>query len=204
MTEDVIGEAREAWSRIKGSARKNWDDWLAVGRALVVGRTEALKSAGTNRPVGTRYNRAMSEWLILNGLDISTSERYNILQIIEHFPSIEAWRNGLTAEQQRRYNSPSCVLNYWKRATKAATAPRHMAEARRATRKAANGRPVFWSQDALRRAVDAMRESRSTDWLILAKRALEAAVRDQEDVAALIDEPRPRKTKAPAEICGIA
>jgi hypothetical protein len=45
-----------------------WDDWLAVGRAIAIGRTEALRIAKTNKPLGSVYNKAMRAWLHDNGL----------------------------------------------------------------------------------------------------------------------------------------
>jgi hypothetical protein len=61
MSGDVITEGREAWGRLQVREHATWDDWLAVGRAITIGRTEAMKAANTNRAVGTRYNRAMRE-----------------------------------------------------------------------------------------------------------------------------------------------
>lgn len=47
-------------------------------------------------------------------------------------------------------------------------------------------RPVHWPQDAIRRAATAMRESGSNDWIVLARTALENALRHQIDLAALL------------------
>jgi hypothetical protein len=70
---DEIAEGRAGWSRLRQRERTSWQDWLAVGRALAIGRTFALKIAKTNRAVGTTYNRAMGQWLRDNGL--ATSRR---------------------------------------------------------------------------------------------------------------------------------
>ena len=40
------------------------------------------------------------------------------------------------------------------------------------------GRPVGWPQDTIRRAAQEMRENRSSDWLVLARLCLQAAVPD--------------------------
>lgn len=47
------------------------------------------------------------------------------------------------------------------------------------------GKPVYWSQAALRRAHEPMVKSRSSDLLILARLALEAAIRTEADLLAL-------------------
>jgi hypothetical protein len=45
--------------RLQHRKRVSWADWTAVAQALVIGRMEALEIAGTDRPVGTTYNRVM-------------------------------------------------------------------------------------------------------------------------------------------------
>jgi ribonuclease Z len=88
MTGDVVTEGRAAWLQLSGE-RRSWVDWLAVGRALQIGRTEVLKIAGTNRPVGTTYNRAMGTWLRNNGLaDFSAQKRHSLLRIMENLAAI--------------------------------------------------------------------------------------------------------------------
>jgi hypothetical protein len=84
MTDAAITEGREAWQRLKSRERKDWQDWLAVGRAIEIGKATALKAAATNRPVGSKYNRAMGQWLRDNGLaDVNAQERYRLLLILE-------------------------------------------------------------------------------------------------------------------------
>jgi hypothetical protein len=53
----TIEAGRAAWQRIRDHGRKSWDDWLTVGRALIIGRTEAMQKARANRPIGSTYNR---------------------------------------------------------------------------------------------------------------------------------------------------
>ena len=71
-----------AWPRISDRGRKSFDDSLQVGHALAIGRTEALRAAGTNSPVGSKFNKAIGTWLAANGLD------------------------GVTAPQNRRPQAP--------------------------------------------------------------------------------------------------
>ena len=51
----------------------------------------------------------------------------------------------------------------------------------------ARGRSVFWGQDHLRRAHRAMLDWRSSDLLTLARVALEAAIRSDDDLRDLLD-----------------
>ncbi|MGB8047537.1 MAG: hypothetical protein WCF53_06500, partial [Pseudolabrys sp.] len=49
--------------------RCGFDDWILIGKALAIGRTEALAFAQTNKPQGSRYNAEMNQWLRAAGLD---------------------------------------------------------------------------------------------------------------------------------------
>ena len=49
-----------------------------------------------------------------------------------------------------------------------------------------NGKPVYWPGDAIRRAASAIREVYSTDLYVMARRALEAAVRNEDDLLELL------------------
>lgn len=90
-----------AWQRISG--RKSFDDWLQVGHALAIGRTEALRAAGTNSPVGSKFNKAIGTWLAANGLDgVTAPEGYRIGLVIEHLTVITSWRESLSEPKQRK------------------------------------------------------------------------------------------------------
>ena len=181
----AITAGREAWQRIRAHARMNWQDWLTVARALTIGRTEALKAAGTNRPVGTAYNRAMGAWLRENGFDtISTQERYRALLCLENLTAIETWREGLDEAQRRTLNHPGACWAHFQASKVKQPAPRAHVKASRP--KKGSSRAIHWPQDALRRAAAALRESRSADLFVMARVALEAAIRNEADLLALM------------------
>jgi hypothetical protein len=188
----TIAAGHDAWQRLRERERATWADWPIVGRALIIGRTEALKIAGTNSPVGSRYNAAMGQWLRNNGLDgITPQERYRAILCIENLTMIEQWRAGLDDAQRRRWNHPSAIWAHWRRATKAETA----APTRQCVRGAKphrSGKPIFWPQDTLRRAAEALRDCRSNDIFTMTRAILEAAIRDQADLCDLFPpEPLP-------------
>jgi hypothetical protein len=208
---DAVAEGRDAWARIREQGRKSFDDWLTVARALAIGRSAALQAAGTNRPVGTTFNRAASEWLRQAGLDgINPQERYRALLVLENLPAISAFRDGLDEAQRRRLNHPNACWHAWKRACgdqeKAPAQRQHVVQHVTAAAEAARrGRPVYWSQDAMRRAHHAMLDSKSSDLLTLARVALEAAIRTEADLLALLPaeappKPAPRQIAAPAAL----
>src|ERR1700704_5919314 len=63
----IIRIGQEAWSRVRSDL--NWEDWIAIGRAHVIGRTEAMHEAHVNEPAGHQYKEAFSEWLERFGFD---------------------------------------------------------------------------------------------------------------------------------------
>jgi len=197
----TVEAGRDAWNRLKSRERTSWADWLAVARALAIGRAEAMKQAKANRPLGSKYNRLFGAWLRDNGLaDVTAQERYRALRCVDNCEAIERWRENLTDLDRRRLNHPNAVWAHWKRSIKPARpsqiAPVIARRAVSAAEMARRGKPIFWPQDALRRAHKAMLESRSTDLLALARLALQAAIRNEGDLLALLPDESARPTPA--------
>jgi hypothetical protein len=114
----IVQAGAAAWERLKSRERKSFDDWIAVARAISIGRVEALKAAETNRPLGRKYNLAMRRWLRKNGLaDIVPQERYKLLLILENLTAIEAWSAKLSLELRRRLNHPGAIWSRWRQAS---------------------------------------------------------------------------------------
>jgi hypothetical protein len=227
VADAAVAAGRAAWARIREHGRKSFDDWITVAKALAIGRSVALQAADTNRPVGSRFNRTMGAWLRQAGLDgINNQERYRALLVLENISAISAWRDGLDETQRRRLNHPGAIWAHWQRALKGNAATgggcppavgktrtqaaettqqrqhvvQHVTAAAEAARR---GRAVYWSQDAIRRAHHAMLDSKSSDLLTLARAALEAAIRTEADLLALLPadppgKPAPRSISAPA------
>lgn len=198
----TISEARAAWQRIKDRDKASFEDWLAIGRALIAGRQECMAKAGVNSPYGPAYQKLIRGWLDDNGLaDIDSHERLGAIHCVEHQTEIEAWRNGLSDVQRRRANHPNTIMAHWRRGTapkKSGPKPAFKRHRR------AHDRPVFWGQEHVRRAADAMRGSGSRDLFRLARLALESAIRNEADLWSLLDErkptPAPRQTNKPTEM----
>jgi hypothetical protein len=184
--DDTISEGVAAWSRIRECSRKSFDDWIAVAQALAVGRSQAMQEARANRPIGTSYVRAFGSWKRDCGFsDISPQETYRGLQVLEHLSEIRQWRDSLPESHRRRMNSPSACWHSWKRATKVETGT-PTRRCVKGTKPKGNGHAIHWNGDAIRRAASAIRETYSTDFFITARRALEAAVRNQADLVELL------------------
>ena len=48
MTSDIVREGKAAWGRLKQGGG-TWEDWKAVGYALLEGRTIAMRNARSRR-----------------------------------------------------------------------------------------------------------------------------------------------------------
>ena len=115
MTSDIM-QGKAAWARLKQGS-KSWDDWKAVGAALLEGRAIAVRNAGTTSPVGRGYSDAFNEWLTHNRFDIGPSHRAKLLVVMGLLPEIEAWRVTLKPLQRARMNHPGVVLQNYRKAT---------------------------------------------------------------------------------------
>jgi hypothetical protein len=92
---DTIQAGKAAWLRVKSQGKVLFEDWLAIGRALIIGRRECMARAKCNSPYGPAYQKHMRAWLESNGLaDIDTHERTGAIYMAEHQAEIERWREG--------------------------------------------------------------------------------------------------------------
>jgi hypothetical protein len=197
--QQAIEAGRAAWQRVSKREVMQFEDWCAIGRALIVIRTQVMMEANLNKPFGGKYNRVMGAALAKHGLaGISTGERHRIVRIVENLPEVEAWRASLSPEERRRQNHPS----QWIRFQCARKLEQHRAGLSSLTgkpRSHAQGRLIAWPQDMIRRAATAMREKKSNDLFVLARAALEGAIRDDYDLISLLPAP---KNRAPAQTIG--
>ena len=87
-----------------------------------------MHAAGTNEPVGSRYNIEFGDWLAKHHFDdIEKGDRHRLFEVTANRADIEKWRaEELPANQRLRINHPNTVLRKWRAATqpKAATAKR--------------------------------------------------------------------------------
>jgi hypothetical protein len=111
----IIRLGQEAWNRVHSDL--NWEDWIAIGRAHVIGRTEAMREAYVNEPAGHQYKEAFSAWLERFGFaSLDKGDRSRLFEVMDHLPQIETWRARLTTTERLRLNHPSTVLRKWRKA----------------------------------------------------------------------------------------
>ena len=119
MTSDIVREGKAAWGRLKQGSG-TWEDWKAVGYALLEGRTIAMRSARSRR-VG--YGPALSSWFFDNRLNLSPTDRAMLFKVMEILPAVEAWRETLPPMRRLRMNHPGTVLKNYKKAIGSKPAP---------------------------------------------------------------------------------
>jgi hypothetical protein len=119
---DTITAADEAADRLISG--QSWHDWVAVGHALLIGRTQAMASAVTNRPDGKRYASALNRWLNehpkldkLLGGNPHKALRSRLLDLIDHISDVEAWRLTVPTNHRLKLNYPITVWKHWQRKT---------------------------------------------------------------------------------------
>jgi hypothetical protein len=123
QSECIVRRGTAAWARIK--KHRNWDDWMLVGEALLVGREFAMRDANTNRPIGKGYSRAFNQFLIDSKLnDMDQADRVKLLTVMEARLEIEQWRACLGKTERMRLNHPTAVFRRWRQTTKVPTAPK--------------------------------------------------------------------------------
>jgi hypothetical protein len=120
---DIVKGAQAAWLRLKQN--QTWQDWLLIGEAHLIGRTEAMRKAGTNQPTGRSYNAAFSRGLKATNFDgIDKGDRARLFEVMKHKHEIEQWRGTLPTSQQLSLNYPPTVLRKWKASTRIPAEPR--------------------------------------------------------------------------------
>src|SRR5262249_7761305 len=90
----IIHLGKESWRAKKEGA--DWTGWVRIGQAIDLGRTHAMREAGTNQPKGKTYARIFGDWIKRNGFgDLNEVARAALLECIRHLLKIEEWREGI-------------------------------------------------------------------------------------------------------------
>jgi hypothetical protein len=100
--------AAAAFERIR---KGHWLDWIAVGEGLMVGREWAMRRAGTNRPIGSAYNRAFGEWMQTRpwARDLDKPTRNHLFWVVENRGAVDRWRETLAQNVRDKLNHPTAT-----------------------------------------------------------------------------------------------
>jgi hypothetical protein len=104
----VVLEGELAWKRLR--AAPTMADWVAVGKALLVLRKQAVAEAGAYK--GIKYSKCNAALLDKHGFrEISKSARQCAMLMVENWPAIERWLAGF--EVDRGLNHPVVIYRGW-------------------------------------------------------------------------------------------
>jgi hypothetical protein len=82
-------------------------DWLKIGKALLVLRKRAMQEVGASKPRGLPYVTRNSALIRQHGFTaISRSARQTAMLVVENLPSIEAWLKTLPDDRALGMNHP--------------------------------------------------------------------------------------------------
>jgi hypothetical protein len=109
----VIRTGLDAWCAIGKS--NSFEAWLAIGRALCIGKAWALHMAHTNAAWGSAYSRLFGQWMAKHGFGtMNKHTRSWALMLFENANEIERWRSGLPEKERRRLRHPQSVVRKWR------------------------------------------------------------------------------------------
>ena len=112
----VVDAGRDAWRSL--SKDETWEKWLAIGRAIEVGRREIMRLLHTNRPAGAQWSRTFGQWLEATGFaEIDKGARSRLQSCLDNLPAIEQWRQNIGLTQRLQLNHPTVVWRRWQAAT---------------------------------------------------------------------------------------
>ena len=113
VRDEVVRAGVAAWHRLKQC--KTFDDWLALGEALLIGRAKSMRAAHSNVPNGTPYKNEIAAWLKANDLtDMHKTVRSRLLDVMAHRAEIERWRTNYN-KLRLELNHPAVILRRWQK-----------------------------------------------------------------------------------------
>ena len=111
---ECIRAAQEAWRRLSSGHTRQ--DWLLVGKACLLLRIEAMRTAHTNRPEGRRYNQEYSGLLKANGFDgVDKATRSKLFFLLDNIAEIEGWLATVPANKRLELNHPHTIWRAYQR-----------------------------------------------------------------------------------------
>jgi hypothetical protein len=118
----IVTRGREAWRDLRND--ETWEKWVAIGRAIEIGRTETMRLLHTNQPKGRAWSETFGNWLQENDFDkIDKGVRSRLQTCLDNLTAIEAWRQTLGLTQRLQLNHPNAVYRRWQSAKAAPKGP---------------------------------------------------------------------------------
>jgi hypothetical protein len=116
----VVDRGRQAWRSLKND--ETWEKWVAIGRAIEIGRAETMRLLHTNQPKGGQWGRVFGAWLDEQGFaEIDKGVRSRLQDCLDNLPAIEAWRQNIGLAQRLQLNHPNAVWRRWQATSRQAS-----------------------------------------------------------------------------------
>src|SRR5580704_3659629 len=117
-SERGVERGRQAWKSLRND--ETFEKWIAIGRAIEIGRVETMRLLHSNRPAGAQWSRVFGAWLAENGFDeIDKGVRSRLQTCLDNLPAIEMWRQNIGLGQRLQLNHPNTVWRKWQAAKEA-------------------------------------------------------------------------------------
>ena len=108
MLNECLRAAQEAWQRLSSGHTRQ--DWLLVGKACQMLRTEAMRTAHSNKPEGRRYNQEYSDLLKANGFGgLDKAVRSKLFFILDNIADVEKWLATVPTNKRLTLNHPHTI-----------------------------------------------------------------------------------------------
>jgi hypothetical protein len=113
----ILRTAREAWETANKAG--SWETTKAIGAALLIGRSYAMRVNGVSIPKGRGYSLTLRRWMKANGFaTMSNATRKHIIVLTENAGAIERWRAGLPEQERNRIANPQHLYRRWQASLK--------------------------------------------------------------------------------------
>jgi hypothetical protein len=127
----IIRAGREAWATV--AKADSFEGWKAIGAALSIGKTHALRASGAEQAWGRNYSLAFSEWIKQHGFEqMPKSTRSVSIELHENCAAIEQWRATQSEKERRRLIHPLSNVRRWRQATQSKAKPDALMKAEKA------------------------------------------------------------------------
>jgi hypothetical protein len=114
----IIKDGQARWQEINRAG--SFEAWKAIGAALLVGKTHALKITRANAAWGSAYSKEFNRWIAEHGFDRMPGPTRSVaITLAENAEAISTWRDSLPEKQRRRLINPQSVVRRWRATTQA-------------------------------------------------------------------------------------
>jgi hypothetical protein len=112
--EELYARATEKWKHLKDTHRETWEDYAAIGDALLEAQRQIMHVQGFNKPAGKGYQKAINAWLAKHKLnDMDPGVRSRLVTLTEHKPEVQEMMRGWEMTERMQWNHPNTVYRHW-------------------------------------------------------------------------------------------